>query len=174
MFCLPSAERGTQLFELIFTQPGAHLLEHPIQHAVGILGNPSPSPNAGIICGCSLTHSYHPSDTNCTSFLAFQLCPFPLSLLLCLHRQCRLDSPSGNLLIHIPLARSGAAGGSDWEWGRKDTRLSLDSLQGDPHGCGKVFVDIKFIVGFQYRPSSSLMFWLCSFWFCRAKSADFC
>ena len=29
VFCLPTAGRRTQLFHLIFTQPGAHLLEHP-------------------------------------------------------------------------------------------------------------------------------------------------
>ena len=28
-FCLPFAGRRTQLFHLIFTEPGAHLLEHP-------------------------------------------------------------------------------------------------------------------------------------------------
>ena len=28
-FCLPSAGRRTQLFQLIFSQPGVHLLEHP-------------------------------------------------------------------------------------------------------------------------------------------------
>ena len=28
-FCLPTAGRKTQLFHLIFTQPGTHLLEHP-------------------------------------------------------------------------------------------------------------------------------------------------
>ena len=34
-FCLPMTGRRTQLFHLIFTQPGAHLLVHPCTDPIG-------------------------------------------------------------------------------------------------------------------------------------------
>ena len=39
VFCLPSVGRRMQLIHLIFTQPGVHLLEHPVLAADSIIAS---------------------------------------------------------------------------------------------------------------------------------------